>query len=176
MLNQTKKQAQDLSKKIAKQIAREPLEVLKSAAGQLNGEQMAYYEGKFKEEAKEEKKDNKTEELKNKDKAQASRTLQALEREIKDIRLDKLIKELQRKIANGEEISLESFSELSPEQKQVLQAQMEAVKQKQVTRDKEQAPLVEPKSKRARGSWLFGGKMAAERQKTHVEKPLPPSG
>lgn len=165
------------TKKIARQVAQEPLEILKSAAGQLSGEQMAYYEEKFKQEGQEGEKDNKTEELKGKDKAQSSRTLQALEREIKDIRLDKLIKELQRKVASGEEVSLENFSELTLEQRQVLKAQMEAVKvQRQQQIAQEGQALAEPKSKRARGSWLFGGKSQAEKQKTRVEKPLPPSG
>ena len=126
MLNYAKKQAQDLSKKIARQVAREPLEVLKSARGQLSGEQAKYIEQKINQEKESQTKDPKTQELKNKDTIRASRALEALDRELQDIRRDKLIKELQRKIAEGQEISLEDYPELTPEQKQVLKAQIEA--------------------------------------------------
>lgn len=178
MISSAKKQAQDLSKKVARQMAQEPLEVLKSARGQLSGEQMDYYRERFKKEAADlpaQVGGKKEEGLAQKEKAQSSRTLQALERELEDIRRDRLIKELQRKIAEGEEVSLESYPELTPEQRQVLKAQMEAVKQRQEISGKGQG-LVEPKSKRARGSWMFGGKSQAEKQQTRVEKPLPPSG
>src|SRR5260221_12181960 len=49
--------------------------------------------------------------------------------ELEQIRRDMLFKELQEKIANGEEIPLENYiKELSSEQREVLKAQMEAVK------------------------------------------------
>ncbi|MBI4153677.1 hypothetical protein HY503_01645 [Candidatus Woesebacteria bacterium] len=37
-------------------------------------------------------------------------------------------------------------------------------------------PLVEPSTKRSRRLFSFGPKAQAERQKTRVEKPLPPTG
>lgn len=177
MLTQTKKQAIDLTKKIARQVAQEPLEILKAAGGQLSGEQMDYYKQRLEKDGSAGTNENKTQQLKDKDKVQSSRTLEALDRELKDIHRDKLFKELQQKIAAGQKISVQDFGELTVEQKQVLQAQMEAVKvQRQQQALVGDGGLVEPKSKRARGSWMFGNKSSAEKQQTRVEKPLPPSG
>lgn len=176
MLTSAKKQAQDLSKKIARQMAQEPLEVLKSVKGQLSGEQINYYEEKFKKESLSQTQNNPQENLAKKEKTQSSRTLQALERELEDIRIDKLFKELQQKIAEGEEVYLEDIPDLTPEQKQVLKAQMEAVKIQKQQMASQGSSLSEPKTKTKRGSWLFGGKAQAQKQQTHIEKPLPPSG
>lgn len=177
MLTSAKKQAQDLSKKIARQMAQEPLEVLKSAQGQLSGEQINYYQERIAKETQEKKGAENKSDLASKEKAQSSRALQALERELEDIRIDKIFRELQRKISEGEEVYLENVSELTPEQKQVLKAQQEAVKvQRQQQMAAQGGSLVEPKSKRARGSWMQGGKKQAEKQQTRVEKPIPPSG
>lgn len=178
MITSAKKQAQDLSKKIARQIAQEPLEILKSAKRQMSGENLSN-QGENTEtrpiQAVEEK--NETNELKKKDTLHSSRTLEALDRELEDIRRDKLLKELQKGISQGEEVYLENYPELTLDQKQVLKAQVEAVKIQRAQQASVQGQaLVEPKSKTPRGSWLFGGKAQAEKQKTRVEKPLPPSG
>lgn len=174
--SKTAKTAQNVARQVARQMAQEPLEVLKSARGQLSGEQMAYYQERLKKEATEEKKETQGDGFAQKEKTQSSRAIEALERELEDIRRDKLIKELQRKIAAGEAVYLENYSELTPEQKQVLMAQMEAVKAQKAQSETQKAPLTEPKTKTKRGSWLFGGKSQAEKQQTRVEKPLPPSG
>ncbi len=177
MLSSAKKQAQDLSKKIARQMAQEPLEILKSAKGQLSGEQMDYYQERIRKDAVEGKKETPTGGIAQKEKAQSSRTLQALERELQDISLDRLFKELQRKISVGEEVYLDDIPELRPEQKQVLRAQQQAVRvQMQQQAAAQNQGVVEPKSKRAPGSWMQGGKQQAEKQQTRVEKPVPPSG
>lgn len=176
MITSAKKQAQDLSKKIARQIAQEPLEVLKSARGQLSGEQINYYQERIAKETEEKKENTNKGDLANKDKNQSSRTLQALEREIEDIRKDRLFKELQRKIAEGEEVYLEDIPELTLEQKQVLMAQKEAVKVQRQQMANQNKSLAEPKTKTKRGSWMFGGKAQAQKQQTRVEKPIPPSG
>ncbi|MBI4157582.1 hypothetical protein HY502_01930 [Candidatus Woesebacteria bacterium] len=175
MITSAKKQAQNLSKKIARQMVQEPLEVLKSARGQLSGEQINYYQERIAKEAEQKSDGTNKQDLASKDKVQSSRALQALERELQDIRVDRLFKELQRKIAEGEEVYLEDIPELTPEQKQVLLAQKEAVKaqKEQMSQGK---PLAEPKTRTKRGSWMFGGKSQAQKQQTHVEKPLPPSG
>ena len=176
MITSAKKQAQDLSRKIARQVAQEPLEILRSAKKQVSGESLTNREQSTHAQPPETPEKNETQELKNKDSLRSSRTLEALDRELEDIRLDKLIKELQRKIAEGEEVYLGNYPELSLEQKQVLNAQVEAVKRQKALSLQEATPLVEPKTKTPRGSWLFGGKSQAEKQKTRVEKPLPPSG
>ena len=86
MLTSAKKQAQDTAKSIARQVAQEPLELLKSARGQLSGEQAKYIEQKINQEKESQTKDPKTQELKNKDTVRSSRALEALDRELQDIR------------------------------------------------------------------------------------------
>lgn len=109
-------------------------------------------------------------ELKQKD----LRLLQALEQETKEIQKGKLLDDLQRKIARGEEIYLENIPELSLEEKQVLKAQMEAVQKRQQQDAANRSGLSEPQAKKGRN--FFGGKKVAEKQTTRVERPLPPSG
>ena len=104
--------------------------------------------------------------------------MEALKREIEDIHKQDLFSDLQKRVSAGEEIPLENYSELTLDQKQVLKAQMEAVKFQ-----KQQAEYAEvqgtgklfgsAKKGRRFGS---GQKQEAEKQQTHVEKPVPPSG
>ena len=101
------------------------------------------------------------------------RHLQALESELKDIRRQKIFNELMRRIQAGENIPLEEFTELSYEQRDVLKAQIEAVKTRnsQLVTDQ----LVMPSAKKGRK--MGGGqKQSAQQQTTRVEKPVPPSG
>lgn len=176
MTTSAKKQAQDLSKKIARQMAQEPLEVLKSVRGQLSGEQINYYQERIAKESQPNNGTDNKQDLAGKEKVQSSRALQALERELEDIRIDKLIKDLQRKIAEGENVYLENYTELTPEQKQVLMAQMEAIRAQRQQAANQGGGLTEPKTRTKRGSWMFGGKSQAQKEQTRVEKPLPPSG
>jgi hypothetical protein len=176
---QTAASARDLAQKIAKQMAQEPLEVLKTAAdqvtssetmpqtspqGQNNENQQKVIEGQKKIQ----------------DNMKSGRRMGALEQELKDIHKQDLFKDLQGKIAEGAEVPVEDYSELSMEQKQVLKAQMEAVKyQKQQTAYAESQPkslFGAAKPSRRFGSQSRGQKAEAERQQTHVEKPVPPSG
>ena len=102
--------------------------------------------------------------------------MEALKNEIEDIRKHDLFKDLQEKIASGKSVSVLDYSELTPEQKQVLTAQMEAVaKQKEEAQTAESGglPIVSSKPGRRFGSTQ---KQEAEKQATHVEKPTPPSG
>ena len=102
--------------------------------------------------------------------------MEAFQRELADIRKGELFKDLQRRIAQGEEISLQDYPELSLEQKQVLKAQMEAVKAQMLnaknTNDK---LLQEPAAKKGRRLFNFGKKQEVKRQQTRVENVVPPS-
>jgi hypothetical protein len=106
----------------------------------------------------------------------SGRRMEALTREIEDIRKQNIFKDLQRKISEGKEISLEEYPELSMEQKQVLMAQMEAVKNQKAMANKNtlaEVPTVHSKPSRRFGA---GQKSQAEKEQTRVEKPVPPSG
>jgi hypothetical protein len=178
-MNPTAKQvgqtARDIAIKAAKQIAREPLEVLKTAGEQIVGPEAAGLQENPPAEAPQK---NFQEQQKIQDKMKASRRMEALNQELTDIHKQDLFKDLQGKIAEGIEVPLEDYPELSMEQKQVLKAQMEAVRFQ-----KQQAEYAESQS----GGSLFGSpkkgrrfgqgqKQEAEKQQTRVEKPVPPSG
>ncbi|MEK7536736.1 MAG: hypothetical protein AAB559_03100 [Patescibacteria group bacterium] len=153
-------------KKTIKAIGEEPLEFLKSAAKQINvSENTKPLEQPINQEQS------------NLDKTAIAekdgRHLQALESELKDIRRQKIFNELMRRIQAGENIPLEEFTELSYEQRDVLKAQIEAVKTRnsQLVTDQ----LVMPSAKKGRK--MGGGqKQSAQQQTTRVEKPVPPSG
>lgn len=166
-------------KKSAKQFADEPLELLKNARAQVTGEQLtgleqaksdpAMHQNKSDPEIPQDEKDYK------KQKSESEgRTLQALESELKDIRRQKIFNDLVARIQNGEDVPLEEFSELSYEQKDVLKAQIEAIKTQQITSHQSQNTLIEPVAKK--GRQMFGQKQSAQKQTTRVEKPVPPSG
>lgn len=156
------------AQKIAKQIAQEPLELLRTASDQVSGNQIPRQE----EGQKEQKGESFQTELQ--DKSKASRLMEAYQRELIDIRREDLFKDLQRRISQGEEIPLENYVELSIEQKQVLKAQMEAVKNKPLAINHQ--PLVEPAAKKGRRLFNFGKKTEVKRQQTRVENIVPPSG
>ena len=153
------------------------MEVLKTAAEQTTGvEASSKTEGQAPESSGEKLKQNE-EQQKIQDKMKSGRRMEALERELSDIRKQDLFKDIQGRIAGGEEVPLEEYAELSMEQKQVLKAQMEAVKfqKQQAAYNQSQEGFKMPGSKKSRkmGS---SQKQEAEKQTTHVEKPVPPSG
>lgn len=178
----TANSAKTLAQQIAKQMAREPLEIFKDIREQATGEELA---GKpANNEGEKSPPENPKDQAKLiehqqelQDKMKSNRLLEALNRELDDINKQKIFKDLQARIANGEEISLEEYPELSMEQKQVLMAQMEAVKKQMLNakyaNDKSiGVPSVVSKPSRRFGA---GQKKEAEKQQTHVEKPIPPS-
>lgn len=174
--NTTAKTVQDIAKTIAGQMAEEPLEILKDASGQVTGiEQGA--PRKFPQDPNENgqpQQDPGQEELK--DKAFADRRMRALQTEIDDIKRGEIFKELQSKISDGQIVPLEDYPELSMEQKQVLKAQMEAVriqKLKFEIQNSVEVPAIHSKPSRRFGA---GQKQEAEKAQTRVEKPVPPSG
>lgn len=168
--------AKTLAQQIAKQIAREPLEVLKNAGQQVTGvEPSESGENSSQNLNHEDQAKINHHENELHDKAKSSRRMEALNQELKDIRRQDLFKDLQNKIAQGIEVPVADFPELSMEQKQVLMAQMEAVRAQESRILKQESGVVEPHSKRGR-RFGHGQKAEAEKQQTRVEKPVPPSG
>ena len=159
-----------IAQKIAKQLVQEPLEILKTAKEQVVENQSE--ESGIREEPKAPDFQSKLQ-----DKIKSSRRMEAFQRELADIRKGELFKDLQRRIAQGEEISLQDYPELSLEQKQVLKAQMEAVKAQMLNaKNSNDKLLQEPAAKKGRRLFNFGKKQEVKRQQTRVENVVPPSG
>lgn len=172
------KTTQQLAQDVAKRVVREPFEVLKYIPKQVTPVEIpgvrqspSSVPGEKGTEIPGESEEN----LKEKDKIKSQRQLEALNREIEDIRRQALFNELINKIKSGQEVSLDSLASLPFEQREVLKSQMEAMKMVQAKKNEEK-PLVEPASKPSRKFWGFGQKGQAEKQQTRVERPLPPSG
>jgi len=140
------KSAKNLAKQVALQMAREPLEVLKEAGKQVAGGENVQESG----EIPVSKAVGIPPEEKARIESQGARALQALEQELKDIRIEKGRKEL-------------------------IQKEEERV-QKVAETNKQNEPLSAVPSKPSRRLFGFGQKAQAEKQKTRIEKPLPPSG
>ncbi len=170
--------AKKMAQAVAKQIAQEPLEILKTASSQISGETLKPQENY----SPTQNQDSQAKLIRNQaelqDKIKSSRRMEAFQRELDDIRKQDVFRDLQEKISQGFEIPLTDYPELSMEQKQVLKAQMEAVRFQ-----KQQAEYAEAQG----GGRLFGSakkgrkmggsqKQEAEKQQTRVEKPVPPSG
>lgn len=176
----TAKNTQQLAQDLAKQIAREPLEILREAGKQIVGGEQAIKSQDIIQtpniQNPESRPKNTHYQNELQDKAKSSRRMEALNQEIADIRKQDLFNDLQSRIAEGEDVSLENYTELSMEQRQVLKAQEEAVKNRI---DKEQntglneVPAIHSKPSRRFGA---GQRHEAEKQQTRVEKPIPPSG
>lgn len=169
----TAAQVKQAFKKSAKTFTDEPLELLKSARKQITGEEIApdSYSG---QEADDSQKIADEQDYKDQKSKQDGRHLEALESELKDIRRQKIFNDLMQRIQNGEDVPIEEFSELSYEQKDVLNAQIEAVKQRKINNENTTSQLIEPTTKK--GRQLMGQKQSAQKQTTRVEKPVPPSG
>lgn len=174
----TSNSAKSLAQQIARQMAQEPLEVLKTASSQVTGEEMQRSpENQSASQTPEDQTKLLHHQQEIQDKMKSTRRMEALERELGDIHKQDLFKDLQGRISKGEEIPLEDYSELSMEQKQVLKAQMEAVKfQKQQAAYQESQAGGKLFGSAKKGRNMRGQKAEAERQQTRVEKPVPPSG
>ncbi|MFI5241170.1 MAG: hypothetical protein ACHQUA_01920 [Microgenomates group bacterium] len=171
----TTKSAKSLAQSIAKQMAREPLEILKSVPRQVTGsenlspiEDISGGTAPMSSQQKEIQDAN--------EKMKSGRRMEALDRELKDISRERMFKELQKKISEGQDVYLEEYPELSMEQKQVLNAQIEAVKAQIAHQQNTQGGVIEPSSKKGRRMFNFGKKQQAQKQQTRVEKPMSPSG
>ena len=171
--------AGDLARKIAKQMAQEPLEIAKNVGTQIAGTETQKPQENLTQSQTTENNASSLQEMNSaQDKIKSGRRMEALEQEIKDIHRQELFGDLQSRISQGEEIPLTDYSELSMEQKQVLKAQMEAVKyQKQQTEYMESQSGGSLFGSAKKGRKMRGGqKGEAEKQQTRVEKPVPPSG
>jgi hypothetical protein len=168
--------AGDLARKIARQMAQEPLEVLKTAREQIENPETVPPQPQQSDESQQKAL---TEQQKLQDKMKSSRRMEALNQELADIHKQDIFKDLQEKITQGIEVPLEDYPELSMEQKQVLKAQMEAVKyqKQQAIYNESRGSLLSVSSKPSRKFGIGRSQKAeAERQQTRVEKPVPPSG
>lgn len=172
--------AKKMAQMVAKQLAQEPLEILKDASSQIMGVETARQPdtgtSQQPENTNQQKKIQEQQQIQ--DKMRSSRRIEAYQRELEDIRKQDVFKDLQQRIANGEEISLQDYPELSLEQRQVLNAQMEVVrfqhKQSEYMESQKGGSLFgSAKKSRRMGS---NQKQEAEKQQTRVEKPVPPSG
>jgi hypothetical protein len=173
----TTQSAKSLAQQVAKQMAREPLETLKDVKEQVTGVKIS--EQQSVKNADDSENQKKLVEHQNdlQDRMKSSRRMEALDRELEEIRKQKLFSDLQRRISEGEEIPLEDYPELSMEQKQVPKAQMEAVRvQMENAKSENGKSFVEPASKKGRQLFNFGKKQAVKNEQTRVEKPVPPSG
>ncbi len=170
--------AKSLAQQIAKQMAREPAEILEDIKEQTTGRELSRQLDSETSGHEPDQQKKLQEQQAAQDNMKSSRLIEALKREIEDIQKQKLFKDLQDRIMNGEEVPLEDYPELSMDQKQVLKAQMEAVKQGMINdkyaNDKSfGVPSVHSKPSRRFGA---GQKQAAQKEQTRVEKPVPPSG
>lgn len=147
-----KQQAQDIAKKVAKQIAQEPVEILKNAGKQVIGIPEVAQNNEPQRpvsEAPASPQDMKAhaEKTKHKD----TRLLQALDQEIEEIRIKEKQEEEQVKV-------------VEEQQKQQASAQQN-----------EALPVISSKRSRRFGMGK-GQKAAAEREQVKTERRMPPSG
>lgn len=140
------KSAKNLAKQIAKQIAREPLEVLKAAGSQVGGTERVPTPQTAPVVPASKEP---TPQDKAKIEAQGQRQLAALESEIRDI-------------------------QSKQQQEAAVKIQQEQAIAAQAQEEKKELPNIP--SKPSRRLFGIGQKAQAEKQKTRVEKPLPPSG
>lgn len=162
----------------AKQMAQEPLEVLKSSATQVTGTESTTSSGQSGQAVNPQQSIMDEQDIQRQKKAdlvKSKNLLSAYEAELKNIRNQKLIKELQQKIANGETVYLLNFPELTEEQRKYLEAQVVAYTEKK--RQEQMAaqtsvPQISSKPSRRMGA----GKQNVKSEQTRVENVKPPSG
>lgn len=168
------KQSKQAAKKIARQMAQEPLEVLKTAGSQVSGQEKSPPTSSEENEQKPQSKDGKTPPNEGNLKMQSQRYLDAHRKELGEIRKQETYEELQRRVAEGEDVPVENYGELSSEQKEVLKAQIEVMK-KRAEEEGGDKPLIEPTGKRKRGV-MAGMSGKIEKMKKRREIRMPPSG
>ena len=172
----TSKSAKSLAQQIAKQMAQEPLEIFDDVKEQIGIESAGQPGGERPRQPDNlDQQQNIHQQNTLQDKMRSERRMEALIREIEDIRKQDIFKDLQRRISEGEVVPLEEYPDLSLDQRQVLNAQMEAVKNQmaQSRNNVVDVPSIHSKPSRRFGA---GQKSQAEKEQTHVEKPVPPSG
>ena len=175
IVGQIKKAPQDIAKKVLEETS----EVLDEAAGQVLGSKdvNASSNGSINNPLGLQESPDFTEEEKNRRKQADLSRLRELEAEIEKVRIEQEVKELQEKIMRGETVYLENYTDIPIEQKQVLKAQMEVVKQRMTVQTASQDVKPEPSTKPSRRLFGFGGsKKHAEDLQRSTETRMPPSG
>jgi hypothetical protein len=173
----TSNSAKNLAQQLARQIAREPSEILKDIREQTTGQELSGQPDRQQSNAAENQNRPVEHQGELQDKMKSGRRMEALNRELDDIHKQEKFSELQKIISEGVEVSLEEYPDLSMEQKQVLKAQMEAVKnQIEAQQAQDKNVLIEPASHKGRQLFNFGKKQSMKQEQTRVEKPVPPSG
>ncbi|MBU0998596.1 hypothetical protein KJ570_03645 [Patescibacteria group bacterium] len=152
------KQGRNLAGQIAKQIVKEPFEIAKGALNQVAGLETSNNSREPKDLPNEnQNKPLENEQLLEQQKAQGKRQLEALENEMEEIIEKEKVKKQQQKVIQNQDEILEK-------------------------KDKESSPLIIPTSKKTRN--IFAGlrrkpkqnTLQAERQRTRVERVMPPAG
>lgn len=172
IVKSTGKQSKQAAKKIARQMAQEPLEVLKTAGSQVSGQEKSSPPQKTQDQKPQSKNGSALPNERNLQ-MQSQRYLDAHRRELVEISKQETYEELQRRVVAGEDVPVENYTELSSEQKEVLKAQMEVMKKREGVGDNK--PLIEPTSKRKRGI-IAGMEGKIDKMKKRREIRMPPSG
>jgi len=170
LIKSTGKQSKKTAQQIAKQMAREPSEVLKTAGTQVTGSEKksANHQVSSNPIHKTEKPQQNGTPSEAELKMKSERLLRANREELDQIRKQKVFKDIQKRISEGEEVPLENISELSMEQKQVLKAQMEAIK---LRKSKQQeSEFIAPVGKQKKGMVGIKGKIQRMKQKAELRK------
>lgn len=171
----TKKATKNIAQQIARQMAQEPLEVLKESGRQLSGNENLEKPKSQEDQKGGENKGVQEIDVKNAQ-MKSQRLYDAYKREIEDIRREKVFKDIQGRIAQGEYVPLLDYPELAREQREVLAAQYQAVQEQKRAQaqgqEKGNPQIVSKPSRRM----MAGQKTAMKREQTRVEKPVPPSG
>jgi hypothetical protein len=163
-----KQTAQKAAQAVAKQASYETGEFLKSAREQvMTPPETPRQDENKKQEAPQEQKEDST------NKRHVS-YLESYQQELEQIRRENLYKELLKKVTEGEVVPLEDYAkELSFEQRQVLKAQMEAVKARREQTEQEQSTNSLPQIISKQGRRMFN--KLKKQNEMHVETRQPPS-
>ncbi len=151
LVNDTKQSSKNIAQAVAKQIAQEPIEILKQAGSQLFGNEQTQ-DVRMQNGGSINNNDsfNQNQEVaRQRDKIRSQRLMDALKSELDDIKKKK------------------------EQEKQIKIRQEEMAREEQQTKV---APLVEPPARKGRRLFNFGKKTQMQRQQTQTENPLPPSG
>ena len=146
--SQVANQTKTLAQQVARQVAQEPLEVIKAGIQQVTPMEKTSSQPTQTQvfQAQPIPTQVDIEALKQQDQARSRQLHENLEREIKEIREKK--------------------------NQQIMQAQAQA----EAPTEQKIEPLQQPASRPSRKLFSFGPKADAERKKTRIERPLPPTG
>lgn len=165
-----KQTAQQKAKQAAQLLARESLEVLKSAREQVAP--TPEIAGQQQDSPKQGENKENIEKSRETDKAKSAQMMRAYEAELLDIRRSEVFKDLQKRISEGEDIPVENYTELTMEQKQVLMAQKEAAAARRDMTEQGHKEVPQVSSKKGRKTF---GNIGLKRSQVQVEMRQPPS-